>query len=177
MVTTNCSNNYGPYQFPEKLIPLVLLNALEGKPLPIYGDGKQIRDWLYVEDHCTGILAALTKGQVGETYCIGGRSEMENIQIVQRICAILDELLPASENANLDGKDSCEDLITYVKDRPGHDRRYAINCDRIQAECGWSPAETFDTGIRKTVKWYLENQDWYQDIAEKKYAWERLGTG
>ena len=115
MVTTNCSNNYGPYQFPEKLIPLVLLNALEGKPLPIYGDGKQIRDWLYVEDHCTGILAALTKGQVGETYCIGGRSEMENIQIVQRICAILDELLPASENANLDGKDSCEDLITYVK--------------------------------------------------------------
>ena len=177
VVTTNCSNNYGPYQFPEKLIPLVLLNALEGKPLPIYGDGKQIRDWLYVEDHCTGILAALTKGQQGETYCIGGRSEMENIQIVRRICAILDELRPASENPKLEGKNSYEDLITYVKDRPGHDRRYAINYDRIEAECGWSPAETFDTGIRKTVEWYLENQDWCQDIAEKKYTRERLGTG
>lgn len=174
---SNCSNNYGPYQFPEKLIPLVLLNALEGKPLPIYGDGKQIRDWLYVEDHCTGILAALTKGQQGETYCIGGRSEMENIQIVRRICAILDELRPASENPKLEGKNSYEDLITYVKDRPGHDRRYAINYDRIEAECGWSPAETFDTGIRKTVEWYLENQDWCQDIAEKKYTRERLGTG
>ena len=177
VVTTNCSNNYGPYQFPEKLIPLVVLNALEGKPLPIYGDGKQIRDWLYVEDHCTGILAALAKGQLGETYCIGGRSEMENIQIVQRICAILDELRPASENPNLVGKYSYEDLITYVKDRPGHDRRYAINCDRIQAECGWRPVETFDTGIWKTVEWYLENQEWSQDIAEMKYARERLGTG
>ena len=177
VVTTNCSNNYGPYQFPEKLIPLVLLNALEGKPLPIYGDGKQIRDWLYVEDHCTGILSVLNKGQLGETYCIGGRSEMENIQIVKRICAILDELRPASENQNLKGKESYEDLITYVKDRPGHDRRYAINCDRIEAECGWSPSETFDTGIRKTVEWYLENQDWCQDIAEKKYTRERLGTG
>ncbi|HCR31094.1 MAG TPA: dTDP-glucose 4,6-dehydratase [Opitutae bacterium] len=177
VVTTNCSNNYGPYQFPEKLIPLVLLNALEGKPLPIYGDGKQIRDWLYVEDHCTGILAALTKGQLGETYCVGGRSEMENIQIVRRICAILDELRPASENPNLEGNNSYDDLITYVKDRPGHDRRYAINCGRIEAECGWNPAETFDTGIRKTVEWYLENKDWCQDIAEKKYARERLGTG
>ena len=179
VVTTNCSNNYGPYQFPEKLIPLVLLNALEGKQLPIYGDGKQIRDWLYVEDHCTGILAALAKGQLGETYCIGGRSEMENIQIVRRICTILDELRPAGDNAKLNGsgKRSYEDLITYVKDRPGHDRRYAINCNRISSECGWSPAETFDTGIRKTVEWYLANQDWCQEIAEKKYTRERLGTG
>ncbi|MDQ8205194.1 dTDP-glucose 4,6-dehydratase [Pelagicoccus sp. SDUM812003] len=178
VVTTNCSNNYGPYQFPEKLIPLVTLNALEGKPLPIYGDGKQIRDWLFVEDHCTGILAALQKGDLGETYCIGGRSEMENIQIVKRICALLDELAPVAENENAQkaGIAKYEDLITYVKDRPGHDRRYAINCDRIAAECDWKPAETFDTGIRKTIQWYLENLAWCQDIAEKKYARERLGN-
>ena len=177
VVTTNCSNNYGPYQFPEKLIPLVVLNALEGNPLPIYGDGKQIRDWLYVEDHCTGILSALKKGQLGETYCIGGRSEMENIQIVRRICGLLDELRPIAENeqAKDSGHSRYEDLITYVTDRPGHDRRYAINSDRIEAECGWSPAETFDTGIRKTVEWYLKNPDWSSEIAEKKYARERLG--
>lgn len=179
VVTTNCSNNYGPYQFPEKLIPLVMLNALDGKPLPIYGDGKQIRDWLFVEDHCTGILAALEKGQLGETYCIGGRSEMQNIQIVQRICAFLDELRPVAENANLEGKgiESYEDLITYVKDRPGHDRRYAINCDRIQAECDWQPSQTFDTGIRKTIEWYLGNQEWCRHIAEGTYSRERLGKG
>ena len=177
VVTTNCSNNYGPYQFPEKLIPLVVLNALEGNPLPIYGDGKQIRDWLYVEDHCTGILSALKKGQLGETYCVGGRSEMENIQIVRRICGLLDELRPIAENeqAKNSGHSRYEDLITYVTDRPGHDRRYAINSDRIEAECGWSPAETFDTGIRKTVEWYLKNPDWGSEIAEKKYARERLG--
>ena len=176
VVTTNCSNNYGPYQFPEKLIPLIMLNALEGKPLPIYGDGKNIRDWLYVEDHCTGILAALKKGALGETYCIGGRSEMQNIQIVTRICAILDELRPITENEHISGNTSSyADLITYVKDRPGHDRRYAINCDRIEAECGWAPSETFETGIRKTVEWYLDNQDWCRDISEKKYARERLG--
>lgn len=177
VVTTNCSNNYGPFQFPEKLIPLVMLNALEGKALPIYGDGKNIRDWLYVEDHCTGILAALQKGQLGETYCIGGRSEMQNIQIVRRICSILDELRPVAANANLKGKGIAkyEDLITYVKDRPGHDRRYAINCDRIQAECGWEPSETFDSGIRKTVEWYLTNQAWCEDITSKKYARQRLG--
>lgn len=178
VVTTNCSNNYGPFQFPEKLIPLVTLNALEAKPLPIYGDGKQIRDWLFVEDHCTGILAALQKGQLGETYCIGGRSEMENIQIVKRICALLDELAPIAENSNAKqrGIEKYEDLITYVKDRPGHDRRYAINCDRIAAECGWKPAETFDSGIRKTIEWYLSHLDWCQDIAEKKYSRERLGN-
>ena len=178
VVTTNCSNNYGPYQFPEKLIPLVMLNALEGQPLPIYGDGKQIRDWLFVEDHCTGILAALEKGALGETYCIGGRSEMQNIQIVKRICALLDEFRPIAENANLEGKgiERYEELITYVKDRPGHDRRYAINCDRIQAACGWQPSETFDTGIRKTIEWYLENQEWCRHITEGTYARERLGN-
>jgi len=179
VVTTNCSNNYGPYQFPEKLIPLVMLNALEGKPLPIYGDGKQIRDWLFVEDHCSGILAALSKGQLGETYCIGGRSEMENIQIVHRICSLLDELRPIDENERLKGTEHAKyaDLITYVTDRPGHDRRYAINCDRIEEECGWSPSETFDSGIRKTIEWYLENQDWCREIEEKRYARERLGAG
>jgi len=178
VVTTNCSNNYGPYQFPEKLIPLVMLNALEGKALPIYGDGKQIRDWLYVEDHCTGILSALKTGQVGETYCIGGRSEMENIQIVKRICSLLDELRPIVDNPNLEGKDVSryEELITYVKDRPGHDRRYAINCDRIEAECGWEPSQTFDSGIRKTVQWYLDNQAWCRSIADGTYAGERLGN-
>lgn len=177
VVTTNCSNNYGPFQFPEKLIPLVTLNALEAKPLPIYGDGKQIRDWLFVEDHCTGILAALEKGALGETYCIGGRSEMENIQIVKRICALLDELAPVSQNesAQKAGIEKYEDLITYVKDRPGHDRRYAINCERSEKECGWVPDETFDSGIRKTVQWYLDNQAWCRDIAEKKYSRERLG--
>ncbi len=177
VVTTNCSNNYGPYQFPEKLIPMVVLNALEGNPLPIYGDGKQKRDWLYVEDHCTGILSALKKGELGETYCIGGSSEMENIQIVRRICGLLDELKPMDENeqAKNSGHARYADLITYVTDRPGHDRRYAINSDRIEAECGWSPAETFDTGIRKTVEWYLKNPDWSSKIAEKKYARERLG--
>ena len=178
VVTTNCSNNYGPYQFPEKLIPLVMLNALEGKALPIYGDGKQIRDWLFVEDHCTGILAALEKGALGETYCIGGRSEMHNIQIVQRICALLDEFRPISENAHLRDKgiERYEALITYVKDRPGHDRRYAINCDRIQAECGWEPSETFDSGIRKTIEWYLDNQEWCRHIAKGTYSRERLGN-
>lgn len=178
VVTTNCSNNYGPFQFPEKLIPLVTLNALEGKPLPVYGDGKQIRDWLFVEDHCTGILAALEKGKLGETYCIGGRSEMENIQIVRRICALLDELAPIKANEKLgsSGISKYEDLITYVTDRPGHDRRYAINCARIEAECGWVPSETFDSGIRKTIQWYLDNMAWCQEIAEKKYARERLGA-
>ncbi len=178
VVTTNCSNNYGPYQFPEKLIPLVLLNALEGKPLPIYGDGRQLRDWLYVEDHCAGILSALRKGDLGETYCIGGRSELENIQIVRHICGILDELRPIDENDQLKGSGHSryEDLITYVTDRPGHDRRYAINCDRIETECGWSPAETFDTGIRKIVEWYLANSEWCNEIAERKYARERLGV-
>lgn len=178
VVTTNCSNNYGPYQFPEKLIPLVMLNAMEGKSLPIYGDGKQKRDWLFVEDHCMGILAALTKGHLGETYCIGGRSEMENIQIVRRICSLLDELRPIEENEQFGGKGYTkhEELITYVADRPGHDRRYSINCDRIEKECGWSPSETFDSGIRKTIEWYLENKDWCNEVSEKKYARERLGV-
>jgi len=178
VVTTNCSNNYGPYQFPEKLIPLVVLNALEGKSLPIYGDGKQIRDWLYVEDHCTGILSALEKGREGETYCIGGGSEMENIQIVKRICALLEELKPPAENPNLIGRDiqHYEELITFVTDRPGHDRRYAVNCERIQGECGWAPSETFDSGTRKTVKWYLENLSWCHNVTKGTYQRERLGN-
>ncbi len=178
VVTTNCSNNYGPYQFPEKLIPLVMLNALEGKALPIYGDGKNIRDWLYVGDHCTGIWAALNEGKLGETYCIGGRSEMENIQIVRRICGILDGLRPVADNPKIkdDSVAKYEDLITYVKDRPGHDRRYAINSDRMQNELGWEPAETFESGIEKTVKWYLDNQEWSRDITDGNYARERLGN-
>lgn len=178
VVTTNCSNNYGPYQFPEKLIPLVILNALEGKALPIYGDGKNIRDWLFVEDHAWGIMDALQKGALGETYCIGGRSEMENIQIVRRICALLDELAPISENSKIEkgSLSKYEDLITYVTDRPGHDRRYAINCDYIEKSCGWSPKETFDTGIKKTVEWYLANKQWCKDITDGNYARERLGS-
>lgn len=178
VVTTNCSNNYGPYQFPEKLIPLVILNALEGKKLPIYGDGKNIRDWLFVEDHAWGIMDAIQKGALGETYCIGGRSEMENIEIVRCICSLLDELAPIADNAKIEAGSLAkyEDLITYVTDRPGHDRRYAINCDYIEEKCGWSPKETFVTGIKKTVEWYLENQAWCKDIADGNYARERLGN-
>ena len=163
VVTTNCSNNYGPYHFPEKLIPLVILNALDGKSLPVYGDGQQIRDWLYVEDHCSAICEVLAKGQVGQTYNVGGWNEKTNLEVVNTICQILDELRPRS-----DGKPYA-DQITFVKDRPGHDRRYAIDASKIERELGWRPVETFDTGIRKTVQWYLDNPDWVQGVVSGSY--------
>ena len=163
VITTNCSNNYGPYHFPEKLIPLVILNALNGKPLPIYGDGQQIRDWLYVGDHCSAIREVLAKGKLGETYNIGGWNEKANIDVVKTICAILDELKPRA-----DGKSYVEQ-ITYVKDRPGHDRRYAIDASKVERELGWRPKETFDTGIRKTVQWYLDNPEWVEGVVSGSY--------
>jgi len=172
VVTTNCSNNYGPYHFPEKLIPLVILNAINGKPLPIYGDGQQVRDWLYVGDHCSAIRAVLARGTLGETYNIGGCNEKTNLSVVNTICQILDELKPRA-----DGKSYAEQ-ITFVKDRPGHDRRYAIDASKIERELGWRPAETFDTGICKTIQWYLENPSWvegvvsgaYRDWVQKQYS-------
>ncbi|QWD83745.1 dTDP-glucose 4,6-dehydratase [Polynucleobacter sp. MWH-P3-07-1] len=163
VITTNCSNNYGPYHFPEKLIPLVILNALAGKPLPIYGDGQQIRDWLYVGDHCSAIRQVLAKGKLGETYNIGGWNEKPNIEVVKAICQILDELKPRA-----DGKSYAEQ-ITFVKDRPGHDRRYAIDASKVERELGWRPAETFDTGIRKTVQWYLNNPVWVEGVVSGSY--------
>lgn len=162
VVTTNCSNNYGPYHFTEKLIPLMIVNALAGKPLPVYGDGQQIRDWLYVTDHCSGIRAVLAGGRVGETYNIGGWNEQANIDIVKTVCALLDELRPAADGPY-------ERLITYVKDRPGHDRRYAIDARKIERELGWRPAETFETGIRKTVQWYLDHPDWVARVQSGAY--------
>ncbi len=163
VLTTNSSNNYGSYHFPEKLIPLVLLNALAGKPLPIYGDGQQVRDWLYVEDHCRAIARVLEAGNVGETYNIGGWNEKPNLEVVNTLCAVLDELKPRA-----DGKKYAEQ-ITYVKDRPGHDRRYAIDARKIERELGWKPQETFETGIRKTVEWYLANQDWVECVTSGAY--------
>jgi len=162
VLTTNCSNNYGPYHFPEKLIPLVILNAINGKSLPIYGDGQQIRDWLYVKDHCSAIRRVLEKGAVGETYNIGGWNEKTNLEVVHTICQILDTIKPKPHG-------SYADQITYVKDRPGHDRRYAIDASKIERELGWKPQETFDTGIRKTVEWYLSNKDWTQSILSGNY--------
>ena len=170
VVTTNCSNNYGPFQFPEKLIPLMILNALAGKPLPVYGDGMQVRDWLYVADHCRAIQTVLQQGKPGETYNIGGHNEMPNIRIVQTICGLLDELRPRA-----DGKPYVEQ-ISYVADRPGHDRRYAIDAGKIARELGWLPQETFDSGIRKTVQWYLDNAAWCERVSSGKYRQERLGT-
>jgi dTDP-glucose 4,6-dehydratase len=165
VLTTNCSNNYGPFHFPEKLIPLVILNAIAGKPLPIYGDGQQIRDWLYVRDHCAAIRCVLEKGRLGQTYNIGGRNEKTNLEVVQTICAILDELHPKSSGSYVD-------QITFVKDRPGHDRRYAIDASKIENELGWRPSETFETGIRKTVQWYLENTSWVDGVQSGSYrAW------
>ncbi len=161
VVTTNCSNNYGPRQFPEKLIPLVILNALNGKPIPIYGDGKNVRDWLYVGDHCTGIRTALRKGRPGETYNIGGNSEKTNLEVVNAICDILDTLHPA-------GAPHAK-LITFVKDRPGHDKRYAINASKMEAELGWQPQERFETGMRKTVDWYLNNRSWVENVTSGTY--------
>ncbi|MDN3920843.1 dTDP-glucose 4,6-dehydratase [Roseateles violae] len=162
VVTTNCSNNYGPYHFPEKLIPLMIVNALAGKPLPVYGDGQQIRDWLYVTDHCSGIRAVLAGGRLGETYNIGGWNEKANIDIVETVCALLDELRP-------DPAGPYSRLISYVKDRPGHDRRYAIDARKIERELGWRPAETFETGIRKTVQWYLDHPDWVARVQSGAY--------
>ena len=163
VLTTNCSNNYGPYQFPEKLIPLMIVNALAGKPLPVYGDGMQVRDWLYVGDHCSAIRRVLEAGRVGETYNVGGWNEKPNIEIVRTICALLDELRPRA-----DGKPYAEQ-ISYVADRPGHDRRYAIDARRIERELGWRPAETFDTGIRKTVEWYLAHEPWVRNVQSGAY--------
>ena len=172
VVTTNCSNNYGPFHFPEKLIPLVILNALGGKPLPIYGDGKQIRDWLYVKDHCRAIIATLDKGEVGETYNIGGWNEKTNLEVVLTICEILDELKP------LEADEHYADLIEYVTDRPGHDRRYAIDARKIERELGWTPKETFDSGIRKTVDWYLANAKWVEGVISGEYRnWMRRQYG
>lgn len=162
VVTTNCSNNYGPYQFPEKLIPLVIANALAGKRLPVYGDGKNVRDWLYVGDHCQAIREVLTRGRLGQTYNIGGRNERTNIEVVRSICALLDEFRP-------DAAGPRDRLIEFVKDRPGHDRRYAIDARKIEAELGWVPAETFETGLRKTVCWYLDHQDWVRTVVSGEY--------
>lgn len=170
-IVTNCSNNYGPYHFPEKLIPLMILNALDGKSLPVYGNGQQIRDWLYVEDHARALYTVITKGQVGETYNIGGHNEKANIDVVKTICMILDELKPCQDGSEY------ESLITYVKDRPGHDLRYAIDASKIQRELGWSPLETFETGIRKTVEWYLNNLEWCHNVQDGSYQRERLGEG
>ncbi len=163
VLTTNCSNNYGPYHFPEKLIPLVILNALSGKSLPIYGDGQQIRDWLYVRDHCSAICRVLEAGKLGETYNVGGWNEKPNLDVVHTICAILDELRPKADGGRY------RDQITFVKDRPGHDRRYAIDARKLERELGWKPAETFETGIRKTIAWYLENQDWVRNVTSGAY--------
>lgn len=166
-IITNCSNNYGPYHFPEKLIPLVILNALEGKELPIYGKGDQIRDWLYVEDHARALYKVVTEGKVGETYNIGGHNEKQNIEVVKTICSILDELVPK--------KSSYAEQITFVNDRPGHDRRYAIDASKMSEELNWQPVETFETGLRKTVQWYLDNQTWCKNVQDGSYKRERLG--
>ena len=171
VLISNCSNNYGGYQFPEKMIPLMILNCLEHKPLPVYGQGLNVRDWLYVRDHCDAINTIIAKGRPGQTYNIGGHNEMKNIDIVTTICGLLDELRPSPKLG------SYTELITYVADRPGHDLRYAIDASKIQRELGWVPQETFATGIRKTVLWYLENQDWWRNIQNKTYQQQRLGLG
>ncbi len=184
VLVTNCSNNYGPYHFPEKLIPHVILNALAGKPLPIYGKGDQIRDWLYVEDHARALYKVVTEGKVGETYNIGGHNEKQNIEVVKEICRILDELAPRhtthshparSEAKSQDPQPSYTNLITYVQDRPGHDRRYAIDSSKMQTELGWTPIETFETGLRKTVEWYLNNRQWWQNVLSGSYKLQRIG--
>lgn len=177
-IITNCSNNYGPYHFPEKLIPLMILNALDGKPLPVYGNGQQIRDWLYVEDHARALYLVAKQGEIGETYNIGGHNEKANIDVIKTICELLEELVPTNfysrKSGNTKGFSS---LITYVKDRPGHDVRYAIDASKIKRELGWSPEESFETGIRKTVEWYLNNEKWLQRVIDGSYAGERLGSG
>ncbi|WP_343351339.1 dTDP-glucose 4,6-dehydratase [Pseudomonas sediminis] len=172
VLITNCSNNYGPYHFPEKLIPLMILNALAGKPLPVYGNGQQVRDWLYVEDHARALLKVVSEGQVGETYNIGGHNEQKNLDVVLAICALLEELAPQKPT----GIARYEDLITYVQDRPGHDLRYAIDAGKIERELGWVPQETFETGLRKTVQWYLDNLDWCRRVQDGSYQGQRLGA-
>ena len=171
-IVTNCSNNYGPFHFPEKLIPLMILNALDGKPLPVYGNGQQIRDWLFVEDHARALYKVVTEGKVGETYNIGGHNEKANIDVVRTICQLLEELVPNKPK----GVVKYEDLITYVKDRPGHDVRYAIDAAKIGRELGWKPQETFESGIRKTVEWYLNNKKWWTRVLDGSYNRERLGN-
>ena len=173
VIVTNCSNNYGPYHFPEKLIPLVILNALKGKPLPVYGEGTQVRDWLFVEDHARALVKVVTEGQVGETYNIGGHNEKQNIEVVRAVCSLLDELSPSTH----DGIIKYEELITFVEDRPGHDVRYAIDASKIQRELGWVPQETFESGLRKTVEWYLANEGWWQSVLDGSYQGQRLGLG
>lgn len=172
-LVTNCSNNYGPYHFPEKLIPLIILNAMEGKPLPVYGKGEQVRDWLYVEDHARALHLVVSKGIVGETYNIGGHNEKRNIDVVRAICELLEELRPQKPA----GVNRYADLITFVTDRPGHDLRYAIDAGKIQRELGWTPEETFESGLCKTVQWYLENQEWCRHVQDGSYQRERLGAG
>ena len=169
-LVTNCSNNYGPYHFPEKLIPLMILNGLADKPLPVYGDGQQIRDWLYVEDHARALIKVATEGKVGETYNIGGHNEKTNLEVVQTLCDLLHELVPKNDG-------HYRDLITFVADRPGHDLRYAIDADKIECELGWIPKETFETGLRKTVEWYLSNKEWWQRVQDGSYHGQRLGMG
>ncbi|MBT3197161.1 MAG: dTDP-glucose 4,6-dehydratase [Gammaproteobacteria bacterium] len=172
VVLTNCSNNYGPYQFPEKLIPLMILNALEGKPLPVYGKGDQIRDWLHVEDHARALYRVVTEGEVGETYNIGGHNEKSNLEVIHTLCEILDQLVPDHPA----GINQYNELITYVADRPGHDQRYAIDASKIERELGWLPEETFESGIYKTVEWYLQNSEWCQHVMDGSYRGERLGV-
>lgn len=177
VIVTNCSNNYGPYHFPEKLIPHVILNALDAKPLPIYGDGSQIRDWLYVEDHARALYKVVTEGVVGETYNVGGHNEKKNIEVVETLCSILDELKPISGNPAFSSSSltNYNELITFVKDRPGHDVRYAIDASKIDKELGWIPEESFETGIRKTVEWFLKNENWWKRVLSGEYQLERIG--
>ena len=170
VIITNCSNNYGPYHFPEKLIPHVILNAIHGKPLPIYGDGSQIRDWLFVEDHAKALIKVVTEGEIGETYNIGGHNERTNLEVVETICELLEELAPNKP----EGVSSYRDLITFVRDRPGHDVRYAIDASKIERELGWVPEETFETGLRKTVQWYLGNREWWERVLSGAYRMERI---
>ena len=173
VIITNCSNNYGPYHFPEKLIPHVILNAIHGKSLPIYGNGLQIRDWLYVEDHAKALIKVITEGKIGDTYNIGGHNEKTNLEVVQTICDLLEELAPQKPS----GIDKYRDLITFVKDRPGHDIRYAIDASKIERELGWVPEETFESGLRKTVQWYLDNKPWWERVLSGAYRMERMGSG
>jgi len=175
VVITNCSNNYGPYHFPEKLVPHIILNALKGEPLPIYGDGTQVRDWLFVDDHARALYKVITEGKVAETYNIGGHNEKQNIEVVQSICSILEELAPDNPNSLTSGK-GYADLIEFVKDRPGHDLRYAIDASKIEKELGWRPQESFESGMRKTVLWYLENTAWWQAVLDGSYQLQRLGA-
>ena len=171
VIITNCSNNYGPYHFPEKLIPHMILNAIHGKPLPIYGDGLQIRDWLYVGDHAKALIEVLSRGEIGETYNIGGHNEKTNLEVVELICSLLEELAPDKPS----GLARYRDLITFVKDRPGHDLRYAIDASKIERELGWVPSESFETGLRRTVQWYLDNRQWWRRVLSGAYRLERLG--